>query len=345
MKSKNFKMYLLGGGIGLSIIIILLLIIGVDSNQVFFDTDSRINERDEVASGNVGSNRHRTIIIHDRTYEGITISSATDVNRFITEDSVNQKGNCPRNIVEIENRIIRNYGIEAVNLCEMDRDFALEIEKVARIIYNDFPTARGYLTNITLGNLSGEFRGTIAYFQIAFPFASTTRREIVGIKTKFVLNTEYFLNIPKMETIIRDASNRGNFPPNATRYSVMYHEFGHYLSFVAMMKSHGLSSPLIWDNNNTATYLRVVNDFVDGTFSLKMIEEAYNNYRRRTNTTMSLFEFRASISKYAVHKNNEGRYIYDETIAEAFADYYVNGRNARAASREIVAVLRKHLGG
>ena len=33
---------------------------------------------------------------------------------------------------------------------------------------------------------------------------------------------------------------------------------------------------------------------------------------------MNYYEFRKSISLYAVAKDSQGQYIYDETIAEAF---------------------------
>ena len=42
-------------------------------------------------------------------------------------------------------------------------------------------------------------------------------------------------------------------------------------------------------------------------------------------------------------KNNNGEYIYDETIAEAFHDYYINRDNAKEVSKEIVKVLKKYL--
>ena len=55
-------------------------------------------------------------------------------------------------------------------------------------------------------------------------------------------------------------------------------------------------------------------------------------------------EWRATISKYAVTKDNSGKYLYDETIAESFHDVYVNGDNAVDASKYIVAVLKSRLG-
>ena len=58
---------------------------------------------------------------------------------------------------------------------------------------------------------------------------------------------------------------------------------------------------------------------------------------------MTLDEWRGTISKYALAKNNRGEYIYDETIAESFHDVYLNKNNASDASKYVVEVLKKKL--
>ena len=75
-----------------------------------------------------------------------------------------------------------------------------------------------------------------------------------------------------------------------------------------------------------------------------MINEAYEKYKKDTNSTMSLDEWRGTISNYALAKNNSGEYIYDETIAESFHDVYLNRDNASTASKYIVSVLKEKLG-
>jgi len=73
--------------------------------------------------------------------------------------------------------------------------------------------------------------------------------------------------------------------------------------------------------------------------------EAYINYINDTNSNIEFDEWRNTISDYAVAKDNSGNYIYDETIAEGFHDYYLNGDNAKEASKYIIKVLKKHLKG
>ena len=76
-----------------------------------------------------------------------------------------------------------------------------------------------------------------------------------------------------------------------------------------------------------------------------IIKEAYSKYQKDTNTDLTLDEWRGTISQYALAKNNSGEYIYDETVAEAFHDVYLNGDYAKDASKYIVDVLKEKLNG
>lgn len=272
------------------------------------------------------------------------MTSITDANKLIVEDSVSQKDNCPDEIIEIENELIDKYGITAVNLCEMDLNFAKELVYVFKKIYEEYPSVRNNLTNLSLINASLS-DGYIAAFMPVFNFATSNTSSTYPwvIKTQVLLNTTYFLNPTRLEASVKDESNSGHFPPNATMYSPVAHELGHYLSFLAMMRSYELDSILLINNENVKTFYDVYSDFGKGDFSLVMITEAYENYKKDTNTTLSIDEWRATISSYAVTKDNSGQYIYDETIAEAFHDVYLNGDNAQEASKYVVEVLKKKL--
>lgn len=110
-----------------------------------------------------------------------------------------------------------------------------------------------------------------------------------------------------------------------------------------MMKYYQINSILLIDNDKISTFYDLIADFEKGKYSLTMITEAYEKYKRDTNTTLSLDEWRGTISNYAVTKNNNGGYIYDETIAESFHDVYLNGENASDASKYIVNILKEKL--
>lgn len=352
-KSINKKMIFVGAGIGVGILVVLVICLLVSNNSgKYYFSNNSYEGADEIIQTNNNNtapkrkSKYSTIIIADNTYSGVKISNDNDAYKLISEDSISQKNNCPSEIKAIEDEIIKNYGVTAVNLCEMDIEFAKEVSKVFKKVYDEYPSVRGYLTNLSLVNASMS-DGYIAAFMPVFNFATSNSTSTYPwvIKTQVLLNTSYFLNTVRLESSVQDGSNAGHFPPNATMYSPVAHELGHYLSFLAMMRNYDLESILLVDNKNVNLFYDVYDDFVEGNFSLVMIKEAYEKCKKERNITLSIDEWRATISSYAVAKDNSGNYIYDETIAEAFHDVYLNGNNAKEASKYVVAVLKGKLEG
>ena len=356
LKKHNKKMVFIGVSVGLSVLIIIVFFILIFGNsRYYFSTDvydnNEINNNNNNEINNTNESKtaqkkgkYSTIINTDNTYSGMKIKNVNDAYELIVEDSVNQKYSTSNEIKDIENEIIDKYGITAVNLCELGVEFAREIENVFEKVYNEYPSVRGHLTNLSLVNASIS-ESYIAAFMPVFNFATSDSSSGYPwvIKTQVLLNTTYFLNTERLEVSVIDSSNSGHFPPNTTRYSPVAHELGHYLSFLAMMKYYNVDSILLIDNTNIKNLNKIYEDFAKGTFSLLMIEEAYNNYKKDTNTSLTIDEWRATISDYAVARDNKGEYIYDETIAEAFHDVYLNEDNARDASKYVISVLKKHL--
>lgn len=290
---------------------------------------------------------YQTAVVTDNIYEGVSVSNSNDGRNLIIKDSNNQKQKCEnQNIKEIETKIEKKYGIVAVNLCEIGENFASEIEKVIDTIYKEFPNIKGYLTNLTLIN-APEYSNYIASFVSAKLFAkSNTRNTYPNVyKMSIFLNASYFLNEDYFDASIKDSVSYGYFPNNATKNSIVAHEFGHYLSFLAQLKTTSkLNDLVLLTKKNYSDYSKLISDSNEGNFSKKIINEAYENYKKTDNIQYSSIDrFRASISEYAVVMDASGKYIYDETIAEAFHDYYINRDNAKPASREIIKVLKKYL--
>lgn len=346
---KKFVFVGIGIGIGFFLLIILFVFLFQNSREKYYFGSNSYEQEEDISPSSESVNRrgkYSTAIIYDHTYSGVEIDDDTDALELIVKDSVDQKDQCPSEIRSIEDEIISKYGITAVNLCEMNVEFARELENVFEKIYTDYPQVRGYITNLTLVNASLS-DGYIAAFMPVFNFATSKTSSTYPwvIKTQVLLNTSYFLNLERLEASVVDGANSGHFPPNATIYSPVAHELGHYLSFLAMMKSYQLDSILLVDNNNINTFYELYSDFGEGNYSLSMIKEAYSKYQKDTNTALTLDEWRGTISQYALAKDNSGEYIYDETVAEAFHDVYLNGDNAKDASKYIVAVLKEKLNG
>ncbi|MEG2351447.1 MAG: hypothetical protein RSB54_02070, partial [Bacilli bacterium] len=214
------KIVLAIGSICGTFILILMIILVTIGKNYYFSSESYGEENKSQNSQVVDSSRKKskysTSIVYDHTYLGIIINSMSDANKLIQTDSVDQKNMCSKEVVNIENNIINNYGITAVNLCEMDVAFASELERVVKVIYDNYPSARGLLTNLSLANVSLS-NGYIAAFMPSFIFGEA--KSVYVNKSQILLNSSYFLNPARMQATVTSGSDVGHFPKNATRYS------------------------------------------------------------------------------------------------------------------------------
>ncbi len=317
----------------------------LDNSLVGDEQETTTDVQTTTSSKNTAKGKYKTSIITDNVYSGLTIKNVSDANRLIEKDSEDQKKtDYSKEIIQIENDIINKYSITAVNLKEMDIKFAKELENVIKDIYTNYPSARGYLTNLTLTNLDMSEAGVIALFRPIFMFGTsntkTTRPWV--IKTQIQLNAKYFLNPERIDVAVEASSKSGHFPKNATKYSPVAHEFGHYLSFIALLNQYNMDSLIIVEDSKLQNYYDIFKDFANGTFSKKMLQEAHQNYIR-DNGNIDFDKWRGQISEYALSKDESGNYIYDETIAEAFHDVYLNDKNSNIVSKYIVEVLKKYI--
>jgi len=323
----------------------------LEANIFFEDEVENVNKNDQSENidevivkkdTNKSNLSYSTKVKHDNYYFNQNIVNEEEAKELIIKDSINQKSSdYDKELLAIENRIINNYKITAVNMEGIDIELAKEIEDVVGYIYNKYPTARKYLTNLTLTNTTIR-EGYIAVFIGVSPFAETVDNMSVN-KTIIGLNSRYFLDAARLENSTKEAAKVGHFPKNANSSSTVSHEFGHYLSFLTTMNKYDMESVLLVDDNDYIKLYKLIQDWNKGENSLKIIEEAYANYKKKYDENITFLEFRSSISQYAVAKDNDGNYIYDETISEAFHDCYLNGDNAAKASREVVSVLEKEL--
>ena len=290
---------------------------------------------------NLTSTNLTTSIVYDNQYLRQTIfNTVEDVYNLIEYDSTSQKKSCPAYSKVIEDSIIKNYKIIAVNLCEIDENFQMELAEVARFYYEKYPKARSYLTNLTIANVDENVTYMAAFMPLfAVGTSNTSSGYPIAYKTQIILNAKYFIDASKVEVSVANGANGGYFPKDATRSSAVAHEFGHYISYVAMLNYYNTSGFVLTKQSQSDLLYKVYNDFNAGDFSYMVLNEAYANYSGKK----SFDDFRASISQYAVAKNKNGNYIYDETIAEAFHDYYLHGNNANEASLLIIKALEKYL--
>ena len=317
-----------------------------DGNNTVVIDDEMLQYTGVSKSGQTGivtSNEETSIVYDYQYFEQLIFNSEEDVRRLVSSDSNKQKGNCMPSVMSIENEIINNYGIVAVNLCEMPVHMAEELIDVVAYIYANFPTAREYLTNLTIANVGANTY--IAAFMPVFTFGTskTSTGYPVAIKTQIILNAKYFLNIDKLNNSVEYGVKSGYFPRNANRSSAVAHEFGHYLSYVALLNHYNTNRLNFVRASQSDLLYRVYDDFNNGNYSLQILKDAYNRYQKMYGDDISFDDFRKSISTYAVARDKSGAYVYDETIAEAFHDVYLNGENAAIASRVIFSELKERI--
>ena len=280
---------------------------------------------------------YSTSVIYDNQFNFKKISSVDEAKEYIIKDSEKQRKKCGNNLInDIENDIEKKYQIVAVNLCEFNTSYARNVEKVFDETFQNFPNTKGYMTNITLINPTEE-DDFLASFKPVFQFVNSKGNVKMFpwvIKTQMLLNSNYYLNDEYLKETLD--SSQGWFVDGADSYSIISHELGHYLSFVALLKKYNIDSLLLVTSDNLDSVMAVNQELETGSFSEELLNEAYENYIVK-NGFISLNDFQGSISEYA--RND----IYDETIAEAYHDYYLHKDNAKPASLEIVNVLKERL--
>lgn len=321
----------------LLMLIIIFTVVSKSSNKIHFI-------KSETNTGlNTSINTNKTIVEADNVYSNMDIKDSNDAINLIKEDSNKQKDSCPSSVKDIENKMISEFNITAVNLCEMNNNLANELYKTLSTIYSLFPSIKGNITNITIGNFDSRKYGVIAFYQPLFPFAQSKEYNHV-YKMRIVLNARFFLNENLLSETIRQSSLSGYFPKNANISSPIAHEMGHYISFYALRKNNKIDQSLIYKKDDNNYYL-LVDKYDSSEFSKQMLDEAYNLYISEGNEKIDFDKWRETISNYAVTKNESGKDLYDETVAEAFHDYYLNRDNATLASKYIIRILTKYVEG
>ncbi len=306
---------------------------------------NKIHLKNDITTSSITNivNTKKTVIETDNTYSNIDINTINEAIDLIREDSNKQKDSCPENIKVIENKIINEFNIVAVNLCEMTSTLANELYKTLKVVYEIFPSIKGNITNLTIGNFDSRNTGVIAFYQPLFPFAQSKNYNKV-YKMRIVLNARFFLNDNLLLETVKESSLTGYFPSNATISSPLAHELGHYISFYAMRKNNKIDESLLFKKDDNNYYL-LVDKYDSSEFSKQILDEAYKLYLEDGNSNIDFDKWRESISKYAVIKNEAGNYLYDETVAEAFHDYYLNKDKASITSKYIIKILRNYVEG
>ena len=288
-----------------------------------------------------------SIINTDNIYNKKNIETIDDAYEIIKKDFSSQSWKCfsSPELSILEYELMDNYNIASVTFCDISYNEATKISNVIKRIYELFPNIKGGLTNITITNAKTQSE-YIAYFQPRYQFVNS--QDDIAIfnkvnKTQILLNSYYFLNENILSTNINDVVGTGWYVDDATWESAIAHEFGHYISFMTLLKEYGLNNITLETNLNSNVINKALEDFDSGSHSKNIVSNALNNYNLKYNSNLTLEQFSLAISNYSGTKDKNGNIIFEETIAEGVHDYYLHGTNCKKESYEIIRVIKDEL--
>mgnify|MGYP004543905181 CR=1 FL=1 len=283
-----------------------------------------------------------TVLKTDNQYFNENIFTESEAKEKIISDFSKQKWQCKNQIElsKIEEKLQEKYSIFSVDFCDLSPKEAQKINNVIDEIYHLFPEISGYLTNISVTNAPNKTE-YVAYFQPVYSFVNSgLQRNHQVNKTQILLNSYYFLN----ENILKKEISKNWYVKDATYESLIAHEFGHYITFVSLLKETQINKVFFETKDNQQEIEQIVKKINDQTYAKMIIENSITNYNNLYQENINVEDFASSISNYAGKKNTNGEVIYDEMIAEAVHDYFLHQNNANRKSLEVIKEINRKLG-
>ena len=289
-----------------------------------------------------------SIIDTDREYHKININTLEDANNIIQSDLDSQKWQCVDNIdnYHIEEDLKNKYKIKSISFCDMSTEEVVKIKNVIDNFFALFPTTIGYLDIITITNADPKDR-FVAYFQAVDQFVN--RNDDISNynkvnKSQILLNSYYFLNDSELSRDINESVDRDFYVADATWESLIAHELGHYLTYVALLKEYNVNTMTLVTKDNKSLVEDIIDSINGEVFARDIVNKAIENYNKKYNEHIEIGTYSKNISSYAGTVRQNGDIITSETIAEAVHDYYLHREKASKYSLEIMYVLQEKLG-
>lgn len=203
-----------------------------------------------------------------------------------------------------EKEIANKYSINKVKLDNIDEKIINNMFQNAKKVYKDFPSIEKRIKKIKTIEHN---RGTINVTP------DIKDNKFIMEINKIICNQE-----KKIKTLYKNDVLTKFHPKNTTYEDIFIHEHGHMALYDIIRKNNKNDMAVAFDWNNNIT-------------AQKIVEKAFNNLK--ISDTMTKNILRKNISTYAT-------FNYGENIAEAFADYYRNSKNASILSKEIINVMK-----
>ena len=205
---------------------------------------------------------------------------------------------------KLERVVKKQYSVQKANLKGISEKALLNTLRNMNKVYNDFPQVKNRIKEI---NVIEHPNGGL-----------NVTPDIEDNKYVMEVNSKFYNN----ENIVKkqyDTDVRNHFHPKNTTYEDLgNHELGHCVTYEIIKNKYSNNNDIITDWNQDVT-------------AKEIVQQAFKNLGISDKITQNIL--RQNISVYAKTK-------YGESIGEAFADYYRNGKNANVLSKEIVKVMK-----
>ena len=282
-----------------------------------------------------------SVIITDRQYQRLDINDLNDAYGIIESDILSQVWQCrdDLDVYHIEEDLKKKYNIKSISFCDMNIVEVNKIRGVLERMFSLFPGVIGYLDTISITNANVK-DDYIAYYQPIYQFVN--RNENIKLynkvnKSQMLLNSYYYLNDDMLSKNISDVIGNNFYVKDANWESIVAHEFGHYITYVSLLKKKNIANMTLITPDNEVLQNELISIINHHVYSREIIEKALNNYNEKYHQSLNIDSFISSISKYA-------GVSVDEAIAEAVHDYYLHYNEANSCSIEIINVLKENLG-
>ena len=257
------------------------------------------------------------------------------------------RSGCDQNdgVREIEGYLEKTYGMEAVNLRDMDEEAAEYLRDACDYMFKTYPILNGYLTNITMQDEVSESVAAIAVFETDTYIINPSPERLypLVIRKQILLRARDFENSRRLENSVRINVRDGFWTEGTDVAAVLVHELGHALVSCILSHSYGLDNAVFVDEKNADAYTAYNMQQLAShqEFAKSLCENAYKRYNEDSGEEISYEDFCAQISGYAMGIQDDGGISYEETVAEAVSNVYVHGSDcARPAALIVDEIIR-----
>lgn len=239
---------------------------------------------------------------------------------------------------EIEVAMEQQFGIDEVELAQMEPELAQKVYRAFSYMYERYPVLYHKITNVEVEEIASGAVAKAEYVEIP-----SNQEELypIQMKQQVTLGEREFLNEVRLTNLIRKSTADGHWMEGTDVDSIVVHELEHILLNVIRMERYGLEDFCDITEENADAFSAYQTDVLsmNQTTAQEIVNAAYLSYEKKEQTDMTLEEAKEMISGYASGEQEDGGISYEETIAEAMADLYLHGENAASFSKEIIAEI------